>query len=115
MKSTMRSFRMLQLGGGRTGLAGRPRGGDGDVLGEEKQRRKKKIRGTGREALVAALGRNRMGEARVFPRIRSRLAKRRRRFGVGCSVTSAGKGHAPLVLYSRRLQGRKAYRFALEK
>jgi hypothetical protein len=32
---------------------------------------KKKKRGTEREALVAALGRKRRGEARVFPRIRS--------------------------------------------
>jgi hypothetical protein len=53
--------------------------------------------------------------ARVFPRIPSGLAKRRRRFGVGCSVTSAERGHAPLVLFWRRLQGRKAYRFALKK
>jgi hypothetical protein len=85
------------------------------VMCSVKRNREEKNRETGREALVAALGRNRMGEARVFPRIRSRLAKRRRRSGVGCSVTSAGRGHAPLVLYWRRLQGRKAYRFALEK
>jgi hypothetical protein len=78
------------------------------------QRRRKRW-GTGRGALVAALGRKRRGEARVFPRIPSGLAKRRRRFGVGYSVTSAGRGHAPLVLFWRTLQGRKAYRFALKK
>jgi hypothetical protein len=60
------------------------------------QRRRKRW-GTGKAALVAALGRKRRREARVFPRIRSGLAKRRRRFGVGCSVTFAGRSHASSV------------------
>jgi hypothetical protein len=72
----------------------------GDI--RELTEKKKKTRGTEREALVAALGRKRRGEARVFPRIRSGLAKRRRRFGVGCSVTFAGRSHAWCVLVPGR-------------
>jgi hypothetical protein len=62
--------------------------------GAHREQRRRKRWGTGRGALVAALGRKRRGEARVFPRIRSGLAKRRRRFGVGCWVTFAGRSHA---------------------
>jgi hypothetical protein len=71
--------------------------------------------GNGKRALGAALGRKRREEARVFPRIRSGLAKRRRRFGVGCSVTFAGRSHAWCVLVPGRRQEKGACLLARNK
>jgi hypothetical protein len=80
------------------------------------QREEEEKMGNGKRALGAALGRKRREEARVFPRIRSGLAKRRRRrFGVGCSVTFAGRSDAWCVLVPGRRQEKGACLLAQNK